>query len=169
MKEQSRAVASTFSLAYWIFLVALSTLLIVVVSDFVALIVWGSFAILLSLGALFYRRRLFLRSSSELVKTGQVVTPYDLRRQHTLLLMLIVLTAVAFFAPLLLSAALDSAVWIGSLLGVIDGWILGLLFYNLFLFRWENKNEGELFILQTWNGNKVTHLGLSFSKRGTTQ
>ncbi|MFI5421003.1 MAG: hypothetical protein ACHQ1H_08555, partial [Nitrososphaerales archaeon] len=134
-----------------------------------ALIVWASFTIFLSLAALSYRSQLFLKSSDELLRKGQVTVPYDLRRQHKLLIILIGLTAIAFFAPLLLSSALNSSAWVGSLLGVIDGWILGLLLYNLFLSRWQKRNNGELFILQTWNGNKVTHLGLSFLKRGNAQ
>ena len=79
MKEQSRAVASTFSLTYWTFLIILSGLLIALVADLVALIVWVTFTIFLSLTALTYRSRLFLKSSSELLRKGQVTTPYDLR------------------------------------------------------------------------------------------
>jgi hypothetical protein len=169
MKEESRAVASTFSLAYWSALLLMSGLLIALIADPSAVIIWGVFTLFLSFAASYYRTRAFLKSSRELLTKGQVASPYDLKRQHKLLLLLILLTVAAFFVPLFLSAALDSSLWIGSLLGVIDGWILGLLLYNLFLFRWQKKNNGELFILETWTGNKVTHLGLTFAKRGRTR
>jgi|SRR5579872_1537760 len=166
MKEESRAVASNFSLAYWSALLLLSALLIALTGDLSAAIIWLVFTIFLSLAALYYRSRLFSKNAEELLSRGQVASPYDLKRQHSLLIILILSTAVAFFVPLFLSAALSSSVWIGSLIGVIDGWILGLLLYNLFLIRWQRRNDGELFILETWNGNEVTHLGLSFVRKG---
>jgi hypothetical protein len=166
MKEESRAVANTLSLAYWSALLLMSALLIALTSDLGAAIIWAVFTTFLSFAALYYRSHLFLKNSRELLTRSQVVNPYDLKRQHNLLLVLILLTVAAFFVPLFLSAALNSSVWIGSLVGVIDGWILGLLLYNLFLYRWQKKNNGELFILETWNGNKVTHLGLTFVRRG---
>jgi hypothetical protein len=167
MKEESRAVAGSFSLAYWSALLLMSVLLIALTADLGAAIIWGIFTLFLGLFALYYRSRLFLKNAGELLTRGQVASPYDLRRQHSLLIVLLILTAVAFFLPLFLSAALSSPVWIGSLIGVIDGWVLGLLMYNLFLARWQKKNHGELFILETWNGNKVTHLGLSFIRRAS--
>jgi hypothetical protein len=168
MNEESRAVAGTFSLAYWTALLLMSALLILLTGDLGAAVIWIVVTIFLCLAALYYRSRLFLRNAGELLVTGRVVSAYDLKRQHGLLLILLILTAAAFFIPLFLSSSLTSSVWIGSLIGVIDGWILGLLLYNLFLIRWQKKNKGELFILETWNGNKVTHLGLSFVRRENT-
>jgi len=165
MKEESRAVASTFSISYWSFLLILSLFLIALTDDYVSTLVWAGFMFVLSFAAWGYRSRIFLRHSQELLVKGQVTSPYDLRRQHSLLIMMVALTIAAFFVPLLLSAALNSSVWIGSLLGVIDGWVLGLFLYNLFLLRWQKRNRGELFILEAWNGSRVTHLGLSFTKK----
>ena len=169
MKEESKAVASIFSQSYWSFLLLLSLVLIALTEDFFAALVWVTFMLALSFAPFVYRSRTFLKNSNELLTKGQVASPYNLRKQRSLLITVVVLTAAAFFVPLFLSVALNSSVWIGSLLGAIDGWILGLLLYNLFLFRWQKKNNGELFILETWRGNRVTHLGLTFVKRGRTR
>ena len=166
MKEEQQAVASRFSLTYWTFLLVLSGALIALTEDPTAALVWVLFMLFLSISATGFRIQTFLKRANDLLHKGQVTSPYDLRKQHKLVILLMLLTAAAFFAPLLLSAALNSSTWIGSLLGVIDGWILGLLLYNAYLSYWQKKNNGELFILETWNGNKITHKGLAFSKRG---
>src|SRR5690242_17139647 len=121
VKEESRVVASTFSLAYWGALLFMSALLIALITDPGAAIIWGGFTIFLGFSTFFYRARLFLKNAGELLISGQVTSAYDLKHQHSLLIGLIVLTAAAFFVPLFLSAALTSSVWIGSLIGVIDG------------------------------------------------
>jgi len=164
MKEEARAIASNRSLGYWVVLLALSILLVLVGGDLGADVIWILFVGIVLIIGFSYRTRAFLKGSKELLSNGKITTPYDIRRQHRILIFLMLATFAAFFVPLFLSAALTFALWFGSLLGIIDGWILGLVSYNLFLINWQRNNDGKLYVLEEWNGSVLTERGFSFSK-----
>ncbi len=63
-------------------------------------------------------------------------------------------------------SVLGFAVWIGCLVGIIDGWILQLVGFNLYLSGWQDGQNGKLYSVQIWNGSKVEYTGLSFESRG---
>jgi hypothetical protein len=167
MKEEARAIASNRSLGYWAVLLALSILLVLVAGEVGAGIIWLSFVGIVSIIGFSYRRNSFLKGSKELLSNGKITTPYDIKRQHRILILLMLATFAAFFVPLFLSAALNFALWFGSLLGIIDGWILGLFSYNLFLINWQKKNDGKLYVLEEWTGSTLTEKGFSFIKSGS--
>src|SRR5271166_399881 len=165
MREEVKAVAGTKSLAYWIVLLGLSFFLVLTVGDSSSAMIWITFLGGLSLISFLYRKHSFSKNSQELLNRGRSMSPYDRRRQHRVLILLMMITVVAFFAPLFLSAALNFSVWFGSLVGIIDGWILGLLSFNLFLLYWESKNYGKLYVVEEWSGSILTERGLAFIKR----
>jgi len=164
MKEEARAIASNRSLGYWFVLLSLSILLVFVAGDLGADIIWISFVGIASIIGFFYRTDSFLKNSNELLRNGKITTPYNIKRQHRILIVLMLATLAAFFAPLFLSVALNFELWFGSLLGIIDGWILGLFSYNLFLINWQKKNDGKLYVLEEWNGSTLTERGFSSTK-----
>jgi len=164
MKEESGAVAGTKSLSYWTILLLLSVFLLYIAGDAGASITWLLSAGFLSLVGYYYRVNSFAKSSSQLLSTGLAVAPYDRKRQHTMLFISMGVTFIAFFAPLFLSSVLSFSVWFGSLIGIIDGWILGLLSYNLYLLFWQKRNGGKLYVVDEWNGSNLTGRGLSFTR-----
>jgi hypothetical protein len=165
-RDEARAVAGKRSLAFWSVLLLLSGYLILDSEILSAVEIWAFVVALIGFVALYYRVGKFSRNSSELLVAGETSAPYDHRKQFRTLLLVVLMTPVAFFLPLLLASGLSFGLWLGSTLGVIDGWVLGILLYNLYLLNWQNKNSGKLFVLQRWDGRQITHMGMTFVKNG---
>jgi len=161
-KDESKAVAGSRSMIFWCILLVLSILLIVDSGSLEAILAWSACASSVGFVGLLFRLRKFLKNSDELLRTGESTRPYDHGKHFRTLILFLFLTPLAFFAPLFFAAQLSFGLLLGSLLGVIDGWVLGLLLYNFYLISWQKKNKGNLFIFQKWSGREVTHLGLSF-------
>jgi positive regulator of sigma E activity len=165
-RDESKAVAGGKSLIFWVVLLLLSAFLILDSEQLGAIEIWSAFALVIGLAAVYYRIRKFTKSSNDLLQRGESSTPYDHRRQFRTLLLVVFLTPIAFFFPLLLASELSFGFWLGSILGILDGWVLGILLYNFYLFNWQKTNKGKLFVLQKWDGSRVTHLGMTFVRYG---
>jgi len=165
-RDEAKAVAGPRSLAFWSVLLLLSAYLIADSEILSAIEVWALIVAIIGLIALYYRVGKFSKNSSELLMAGETSAPYDHRKQFRTLLLVVFMTPVAFFLPLLLASRLSFGLWLGSILGVIDGWVLGILLYNLYLLDWQRKNSGKLFVLQRWDGRQITHMGMSFVRNG---
>jgi len=150
---------------FWIILLILSALAVLAVNDLTAASTWiGSIAVVG--GVVFLsRRNQFIHKASDLVQKGQSLEPYSYSKQTRKLILIFFFVAAAFFLPLLLSELLAFSLWIGCLIGIIDGWILQLVGFNLYLSRWQDEQNGKLYSVQIWKGSKVEYTGLSFVRR----
>ena len=160
--EQAKVAASARSMIFWCILLLMSLFLVIDSGDSLALAIWSLATAGIGFFAFLVRARSFGRNSDKLLKSGEVVRPYDHSSQVKKLVAIMLMTGAAFMAPLFLAAALTFGSWLGSLLGIIDGWVIGILLYNAYLLGWQNKHRGKLYTLQKWNGRTVTHTGLSF-------
>jgi hypothetical protein len=171
LKEEERkgAVPRRGSRIFWGVLIVLSIVPILAVRDTYSLLSWiVSFAALGGV-VLFLRIGHFSRSIDNLLKKGQSLEPYSYARQTQKLILVFIFVLIAFFGPLLLTDVVGFSIWVGVLVGVLDGWMLQLLVYSLYLSRWQIKQKGKLYSVQIWNGTKVQYTGLSFEKEGDSE
>lgn len=163
-RERSRLPAARTSLAFWLLLLILSTLLMVGIKSINLLIDWliptGATFILLGI----YKINRFRSKEGNLLSTGQCLSQYSYKAQTRKLIFVFFATVICFLLPLFLSSLLGTLIWIGIILGVIDGWIASLVFYNLYLRSWERANHGKLYQIQLWMGSRVGSTGISFER-----
>ncbi len=151
---------------FWAMMLILSLLLLALISDLQVSLVWSVSLCILLIGLAAYRLRLFQSKAAELIMKGSTLAVYDYETQRRNLILLLGLTFAAFLIPLLLASFLGASLWLGSIIGVTDGWIGQLFVYNIYLRMWEKRNHGTIYSLQVWEGSKVTHSGLSFEREG---
>jgi hypothetical protein len=164
--ESDRYRAKNSSFASWTMLLVLSLFLLLLIYDSGVTIVWAiTFSIVL-VGIGVYRVRTFQSKAFDLIKNGSTLSIYNYEAQRKTLMLFLALIIAAFVAPLLLARVLGTTIWLGSIIGVMDGWVGQLLVYNFYLRTWEKRNHGTIYSMQVWEGSKVTHSGLSFEKDG---
>ncbi len=162
--ERSRRAAGSKSLLFWVFLFAISSFLILSSLSVAIVVIWVCITLAIALGGAFWKINLFSKRENDLLSMGKSLTAYDYSQQTRRLFLIVGLTILAFLAPLLLAGILGFGFWFTSIIGAIDGWILHLVLYNLFLLRWESNHGGRIFSIQIWSGTKVTYTGLEFER-----
>ena len=162
--EDKPMVAGRGPILLWACMTLASGVIIVSAGSLEGYLVFATVALAICAAVLYYRFRAFRRKAPALLSTGQALEPYDYSTQARKGVYLISGVLVAFLLPFLLSGILDTASWLGSIIGAIDGWLLSLLVYNVSLGSWQRSHGGKLFQTEVWRGTKVTHKGLKFMK-----
>ncbi len=106
----------------------------------------------------------FKKKERSLLNEGCYFSEYNYSAQTRKLLLILFGTIIAFLLPFFVSSVLGIFAWLGLLLGLIDGWIGALIFYNLYLRKWERTYHGKLYQMQLLRGLRVSHSGISFER-----
>ncbi len=164
--ERSKHLAGIRSNVFWIVLLLISGLIVLDTGVLQILAIWGVITVLIGAGAVIYRITLFGRKTDDLLSKGRSISEYDYRKQTRKLMYVIGLTVLAFLLPLFLSGFLNAVLWFTLIIGAIDGWLVHLVAYNVYILNWESRHGGKIFAIQIWNGQRVTHSGLAFERKG---
>jgi hypothetical protein len=164
--DESPMVAGAKSNIFWSTLLGLSLVIIVGTSDLRTVAVFLASAAVVCGAVLSYRLGAFRRRETGLLESGQSLEAYDYSKQVRKLYYLIAGVASAFLVPFFLSGFLDVSTWLGSIVGVTDGWVSSLIFYNAYLYRWQKVHGGKLYFVHVWRGTKVTQSGVRFERAG---
>jgi hypothetical protein len=159
--EGRRYVAGQRSLVFWTVLIVLSLFVIYEAKTPELLATWGACVIALFVALTAIRFSTFSSKRNDLLTKGSWLREYDYKQQHKKILQMLVIFIIAF-SPLALASVLPPAAWLGSVVGFIDGWIVHLLAFNLYLKRWEHSNHGTLYKTEIWGKTRVMQAGITF-------
>lgn len=152
------------SFAFWVVLILLSVLLLIEEGDAISAIVWSLTLSMICVPLLLYRRIRLRARENELLTKGVSLDAYDYGRQRRVIGTITLLGFAGMLAPLILLGFIPVSVWFGSLIGLLDGWLLNLVLFNVAIWVWERQQGGILYHLELWNGSRVTHVGLKFQR-----
>lgn len=163
-REEKPLVVGRFSTGLWLAIVLASAGLLIANGTLEGYMVFGAVGGAACVVALSYRIRGFRDKAPALLATGEVLEPYSYSAQVHMGIYLILGLLAALVLPLGLSGVLDASSWLGSVAGVIGGWLTSLLAYNALLSSWQRKHGGKLYQCHVWRGTKVIQKGLRFQK-----
>ena len=152
------------SFALWLVLFSASILLLIAEGDKVSLT-----ASIVLLGAicvpsLLYQDAKFRRRTVDLLTKGVSLESYSYSRQIKLIGTITLLGFAALVGPVIMLGFVPADVWLGALIGTLDGWLLYLILFNADIWLWERRHVGFLYRVEFWNGTNVTHVGLKFRR-----
>ena len=166
-EEANRFAFGSKSLVLWVTLLSVSGLVLLYAGDLVSLTTWILLLIVVCVPALLYHYLNFKRRAEDLLTQGVSLQPYSYTRQIRLIAVIAILGFGGLVAPLILSGFISADIWLGSLVGVLDGWLTYLTLFTVYVWIWERRHLGVLYRFEVWDGRSVTHVGLKFQKRSS--
>jgi hypothetical protein len=167
-REDKPVVAGVWSMLVWFAILMASSVILAGGRSVEGYASFGLVALVFGGSILTYRLRGFWGKTRTLLSTGQTLQPFDYKTQYRQGIYVLVALLFFFFLPFLLAGVLDTYAWLGSVAGGIDGWLLSLIAFNLYLGRWERAHGGKLYTSRVWRGTKVAQTGLRFDRQEGT-
>ena len=154
------------SFLLWVVLFSASVFFLIDEGDEVSLAAWVLLVAAICLPSLLYQDVKLRRRTVDLLTKGVSLESYSYKRQTRVVRAIAFLGVAGLLGPLILLGVIPSDVWFGSLVGILDGWLLYLILLNTGIWLWERRHLGILYRFELWNGAGVTQVGLRFRKHG---
>lgn len=163
-EQLNRFAFGSKSITLWAILVSVSVLVLIYAGDLVSVTTWAVLLTTICIPALLYQHLRFKGRVKDLLTKGVSLQSYSYKRQSRFVAIVACLGFVGLVAPLIFSGFMSADVWLGCLIGILDGWLMYLTLFTIGIWLWERKHLGVLYRLELWNGRTVTHIGLKFQK-----